>query len=114
RTLQACDFLSQRVEHAALLPDAREPGFGIGVPGVAEHPLEDGARIVLSKERRVRALPRNRVRVLACKTDVACPGGVAIFDGQLERSELCMLAGLLSQDLIDRNPGVKPRFAGRR
>src|SRR5439155_795120 len=57
RTAERRGFLNHRIEDALVLADAREPRLGIGARGVAEHPLEHGAAIVLRRQRRVRAAP---------------------------------------------------------
>src|SRR5262249_40070131 len=100
RPLELCDFFGNGIEHASLLLDARQARFWIGVSRVAEESFENNARIVLSGERRVRALPRDRVGVSAGETNVACPSGLAVFNRKLERCELRVLARFPGQDLI--------------
>src|SRR5437773_2633368 len=63
RPLQSCNFLRYRIQHALLLAKPGQPRFRVGVTGVAKHPLEYRARIILSEQRRARALPRNAIGV---------------------------------------------------
>src|SRR5207249_12327605 len=60
------------------------------------------------------ALPGNRVGIRTSKADVAGAGGLAILNRELERRKLSVLARFLSQNLVHRNAGVEPRFAGWR
>ena len=112
--LQLRDFLSHRIEHAALLAHAREAHFRIGRPGVAEQPLEDDARIVLRRQRRVGALPDDGAGVRARVAGVARARVLARFHRQLERWQLRLLACLVGENLIHRDADVEPGLARRR
>ncbi len=112
--LQVRDFFGHRIEHAALLAHAREPHFRIGRPGIAEQPLEDNARIVLRRQRRVGALPDDRAGVRARVAGIARAGVLARFHRQLERRQLRLLAGLVGENLIHRDADVEPGLARRR
>ena len=63
RSLQVRELLAHRIEHAPLLAQPRQPDLRIGAGAVAEQALEHDARVVLRRQRRVRALPADRVRV---------------------------------------------------
>ncbi len=114
RALQARDFVANGVEQAAVLPDAPLTHPWIGAAAVAEQPFEDGARIVLGRQRRARSEPGDRVGVGARKPHVARAGGLARFDRHLQRPELRERAHLPGQDLVHRDAGVEPGLAGRR
>src|SRR5262249_8926521 len=102
------------IEHASLLLDPRQPRFRIRVVRIAEQALEYDARVVLSNKRRIGALPGNCVGVRARKAHVASAGGLAVLNREFERRQLRTFTGLLSQDLVHRNPGIEPRFTCRR
>src|SRR3989442_1472554 len=61
RALQVRHFLADRVEHASLLAQPREPDSRIRAGAVAKQTLEHDARVVLRRKRRVLALPADRV-----------------------------------------------------
>ena len=63
RALEMRDLFGDRVEDALLLAHARRAHLRIGRARVAEQTLEDDSRIVLRRQRRVRALPHDRARV---------------------------------------------------
>ena len=67
---------------------------------VAEQPLEHGARVVLHRQRRRGAAPRDRVGVRAAVAGIARAGEVASFDGELQRRQLGVLAEFRRGDLI--------------
>ena len=91
-----------------------EARFRIGARAVAEQPLEDHARVVLRRQRRALASPTDRVGVRTRESGVARARGLARLDRQLQRRHLGLLPRLLGEDLIHRNPGIEPGFAGRR
>ena len=95
--LQRCGFADNRVEQADRLRAARLALLG-GV-AVAEEPLEDDLRIVLHRQRRVRALPGNRVAIRAAQSVAAVEA--RLFDRQLERGQRRVLPDLLRDNLID-------------
>src|SRR5256885_1125986 len=111
RALQMGDLLANRVEHPALLAQPREPRLWIGAGAVAEEPLEDHARVVLRRQRRVLAFPADRVRVRTGEPGIARTRGLARLDRELERCELRVPAGLLREQLIHRDAGIEPRLA---
>ena len=105
-------LVGHRVEEAAVLLDAGEPGRGVGAPGVAEQPLEDGPRVGLHGQRGRRAAPADGVGVGA---GVAAPAGthvVARLEGELERRELGVPARLPRHELVHRDPGPELRALG--
>ena len=114
RALQVRDLLADRVEHAPLLAQPRQPRLRIRAGAVAEQALEHDARVVLRRQRRVLALPADRVRVGAGEPGVAGACRLAGLDRQLERRQLRLLARLLREDLIHRDAGVEPGLARRR
>ena len=91
RALQRRRLLDHRVEDALVLLDASAPRLRIRAAAVAEQPLEHRARVVLRRQRRVRAAPGDRVGVGAGEPDVAGARRLAGLDGQLERRQLRLL-----------------------
>ena len=83
--------------------DPIQPRPGVGAPGRPEQPLEDGARIVLDRQRRRRRAPRDRVRIGAARAAVAGAEHRVRFDPELERRQLRLLRELRRGDLIHRH-----------
>ena len=115
RALQVRDLLAHRVEHAALLAEPREPHLRIGAGAVAEQPLEHHARVVLRRQRRVLALPADRVGVGARESGVARARRLARSRSPARATPAAScLPVSLREDLIHRDAGVEPGLAGRR
>ena len=113
RSAQALRFRDHRVEHAAILADARAPRLRRGAAAVPEQPLEDDARVAFGRERRVRAAPGDGVGIRTREADVAGARGLARFDSELERGELRVLSRFVRQDLVDRDAGVDTSVRNR-
>ena len=98
RALQRRRFTEHRVEQADRLRRAA-PCAARRRVAVAEQPLEDDLRVVLHRQRRVRALPGDRVAIGSSSGRRRSSGWP--FDHQLERRQRRVLADLLRDDLID-------------
>ena len=110
--LQPRDVLAHRVEDAPLRRPARLPRRRIGAVVVAEQALEDGARVVLHRQRRRPAGPRDGVGERATEAAaVARPGEVGALEPELERRQRRPLPQLPRRELVDRDrvrvPGAR-------
>ena len=86
RALQVRDLLADRIEHAPLLPQPRERAPSDRCWCVSPNSRSKiDARVVLRRQRRVLALPADRVRVGARESGVARAGRLAGLDRELER-----------------------------
>ena len=94
-----------RVEDALVLPHPRFAGAAIGGAAIAEQPLEDGARVVLHRQRLRGAAPRQRVRVGAAQDAGAGAGVRRAIHGELERPQLRLLGKAPRQQLVHRHVG---------
>ena len=94
------------VEDAAVLPQAGEPRLDVGAVGGPEQPFEDGARVVLHRERGGRGAPRDGVDVGATVALVAGSEDLDRVDGELERRELGLLPERARRDLVHRGAGL--------
>ena len=82
-----------------------EPGRGVGAARLAEHPLEHDARIVLGRQRRRRAAPRDGVEERAA-CPVAGAADVAGIQRELERRQRRVLAECPRRELVDRRTSL--------
>jgi hypothetical protein len=82
------------------------------LPLPPQHPLEQDARIVFHRQRRRGASPGNRVRVRAAEADVARASEIPPLDRGLERGELCLLAEMPRDQLVDGDAGLDFRRVG--
>ena len=89
-------------------------GRRVGRSGVAEQPFEDGAGVVLARQRRRLAAPRDRIRVGATEADIARAGDIAAVERQLERSELGVLLEAPRDQLIQGDARQQVRLGPRR
>ena len=96
--LQMRDVGGHPVEDAAVLLHLRQPL--LARPAVAEHPLEDDARVRLVRVRRRRRAPRDAVRVDATVAVVAVADEVGLLHRQLERPQRGVAADVLRGDLV--------------
>src|SRR5204863_8177749 len=103
--LERAGFAQYRVQQAERLLAAR-PALA-QVVAVAEQPFEDHLWIVLHRQRRRVALPRNRVAVGAAQAVAAADART--FDRELERRQRRVLTQLLRDDLVDRDAQVRLR-----
>ena len=109
---QVRHLVGHRVEEAAVLLDAREPGRGVGAAGVAEQPLEDRPRVGLHGQRRRRAAPADGVGVGAGVAAPARAHVVARLERELERRELGVPARLPRHELVHRDARAELRALG--
>src|SRR5439155_18948430 len=80
---QTAHFTGDAVEDAAVRPLPRRP---LGCrPAVAEQVFEGHPRIDRQRHRRRRRRPADRPRIHAGVVEAAGPGGVDVFDPELER-----------------------------
>ena len=94
-------LLRHRIENAAILADARQALFTRRA--VAEHQLEDDARVVLHRQRRGRRAPGDRVVVGAAEPVGTVADHVGGFQGELDGPDLRVLLELTRDDLIHRH-----------
>ena len=108
--------LGNRVQHARPLAQPRDAGRRIGAAAVAEHPLEQDARVVFHRQRLGRRPPRDGVGVHAAEPGVAGAAELGRVDRQLERRELRVAAQVTSRNLVDATcpPGSRRQSSAAR
>ena len=103
--LQLVGVLADGVQDAAVLAHPRGPLFAGAGP--AEEPLERHARVHLSRQRRRRARPGQRVGIGAAVVGAAGADEAGeVLDRQLDRRERRVLADLLGDHLIGGGPEI--------
>ena len=96
--LQPRHLRRDRIEDAPVLARLREPLRRRAA--VAKQALEDGARVVLGRQRRRRRPPRQRVHVDAAVAVPAVADQIVQVEAQLERRQRRILAEHRRRDLI--------------
>ena len=91
---EAVDLVHQRVENAAVLADAGQPGRLTRVVGIAEQPLEHRPRLVLHRQRGGRVAPGQGVGVRAAPARLARADQFVRVHTELQRRELGVLSDL--------------------
>ena len=94
---------------SSMLLDTAPGGHGFRVKaGVdrAEQSLEDGPRIDIHGQRRIRVFPRESIRVGATRTGVAVAEHARILAAELQRRNPRLLCPSLGGDLIEGRTGV--------
>ena len=108
--LQAGNGFLHRIEDAAIFANLSQPLRRRST--VAEHPLEDDARIHFHRQRRCRVAPRHRVPVDAAVAVVAVADEIVLLQRHLDRQERRVFAEHLRRDLIDGRSGLDVRALG--
>ena len=109
RAVEAADLLGHGIQQAQRL---RAPRRALRVVrAVAEELLEQHLRIVLHRQRRSLALPRQRIAIGAAQPFAAAQAGV--LDHQLQRWQRRVLAQVLRRHLVHRDAEPRLRAGGR-
>ena len=114
----AGELLGDRVENAAIPPEAAEPRFALGAVAGAEQAFEDRARVGLHRQRRLGVAPGDRGAVGAAVAVLALAHQVVRLERELERRQLGLLvrtpAPRSGPSRCPRRGGVLPRLVRMR